>query len=1019
LMEYAKGIKLPEGYREVNPDEVLPAGSDVKMDFASGKSFVKDVTGVKHAVVDEERIKSGKEPIKKQEPRGNEGMFQAAKAAVDSGEINPRLLAQEVAKKPRPITTEEEFSLMYDRMRIKNELRDIRYNISRAQENKDTQAESDLIERRTALEADLDINDQATTHGGSEVGRSLQARTRMVNEDYSLEEILLRARQDNGGTLTEEMRKKYEAMAKEIEEANAKIREYEEKIAALEAKRAFQKMKNEDVIIRYHGQAKTKRAAAKTALDREFKDLASELNAVLGGLHFNFDPTAIKIMALMARNRIKAGIMTPDGIVNEIYNQIKEAYPEIEKRDIRDAISGYGKTKQLSKDEIDVQLREAKRLMRLVSSYEDAMSGQVPLRSGMQRDKMTDAVRELGRQVRQAMREAGIDWESSLSPEDQWKTALDAVKTRLRNQIHDITKQIETGERTPKKIGIKYDEEAEALRAQRDKLKETLISIEGKPGMSPEQKIKLAMASVEKSIAEYERRISEKDLSPKKQGSTTPETPELKVLRERRGELKDIYEDMKREATPKKSPEEIALKSYKTRMKNRIEELEGKLEAGDFAQKPKKQTELDDEGLTLKHNLDRAIYRYKEARLKDQLARRSWLQKFGGGIAEISNFMRSIKASMDVSAVFRQGLFTVVSHPIVGAKALPAMFKAFKNDKYRFQVEQDILSRKNYKLYQDAGLELTDIGTDLTVMEETFMSRLAEKIPGVAGSQRAYTTFLNKIRVDTFDLLIKNLVKSEGKHTAEEAKAIATLINESTGRGKVGLKPNTLAGLNTIFFAPRLVASRFQMLAGHSMWHGTKASRKLIAKEYGRFLSGMALVYLLAQLADVDIEWDPRSSDFGKIKIGDTRLDPLGGFSQVIVFLSRVSSGKTKTLSGNVKPIRGDNVPYGSGNTADIIGRFIRTKLAPAIGVSIDVLSGKDVVGNKVIVFDKDQIKMPQSIADVPKQAGKVSSIPEKIVAPMALVDTYEAMKANGIPEGLALGTLGMLGIGVQTYDKR
>ena len=152
------------------------------------------------------------------------------------------------------------------------------------------------------------------------------------------------------------------------------------------------------------------------------------------------------------------------------------------------------------------------------------------------------------------------------------------------------------------------------------------------------------------------------------------------------------------------------------------------------------------------------------------------------------------------------------------------------------------------------------------------------------------------------------------------------------------MKPNTLSGLNTIFFAPRLVASRFQILAGHSMWKGTKASRKLIAKEYGRFLAGMSVVYLLAQLAGFDIEWDPRSSDFGKIKIGNTRIDPLGGFSQVIVFLSRVISGKTKSSSGRSPDPRRRSLR--TGNTATSLGAFLRTKLAPAVSASIDALTG-------------------------------------------------------------------------------
>jgi hypothetical protein len=99
----------------------------------------------------------------------------------------------------------------------------------------------------------------------------------------------------------------------------------------------------------------------------------------------------------------------------------------------------------------------------------------------------------------------------------------------------------------------------------------------------------------------------------------------------------------------------------------------------------------------------------------------------------------------------------------------------------------------------------------------------------------------------------------------------------------------------------------------------------------------MSVVYLLAQLAGFDIEWDPRSSDFGKIKIGNTRIDPLGGFSQVIVFLSRVLDGKTKTGSGVIAPNRGENIPYGVDNTYQLIAKFVRSKLAPAVGTPIDL----------------------------------------------------------------------------------
>ena len=155
---------------------------------------------------------------------------------------------------------------------------------------------------------------------------------------------------------------------------------------------------------------------------------------------------------------MKAGVRDAQQIVREIYDELKDDVPDLEERDVRDAISGYGISGKMSQEEIKVAIREAKRQMRLISAVEDAQEGMVPLRSGLQRDPVSDKVRDLQKKVRQAMREAGIDSSSIRSPEEQWRTALEGVKTRLRNQIHDLNEQLQTGKKTPKKIGIKYDQ---------------------------------------------------------------------------------------------------------------------------------------------------------------------------------------------------------------------------------------------------------------------------------------------------------------------------------------------------------------------------------------------------------------------------------------------------------------------------------------------------------------------------------------------------------------------------------
>ena len=157
------------------------------------------------------------------------------------------------------------------------------------------------------------------------------------------------------------------------------------------------------------------------------------------------------------------------------------------------------------------------------------------------------------------------------------------------------------------------------------------------------------------------------------------------------------------------------------------------------------------------------------------------------------------------------------------------------------------------------------------------------------------------------------------------------------------------------------------------------------------------MVYALGKSAGADIETDPRSTDFGKIKFGNTRIDPLAGLSQTAVILSRLTTGEVKTSFKRVVPIRGEGVPYGKGNVADYTFRFLRTKLSPVVGTGLDIATKKDVVGQKITA----------------------GTIPHKLLMPLALDDIYQAMKDNGVPAGSALGILSIFGMGLQVYDPR
>src|SRR3990167_10503808 len=86
-------------------------------------------------------------------------------------------------------------------------------------------------------------------------------------------------------------------------------------------------------------------------------------------------------------------------------------------------------------------------------------------------------------------------------------------------------------------------------------------------------------------------------------------------------------------------------------------------------------------------------------------------------------------------------------------------------------------------------LALTDLGGALTLREEAIMSNLPERIPifgkVIRASNRAYTGFLNKLRVDIFNDIIRKSETAGKKLTDRELEDIGRFINAGTGKGEL------------------------------------------------------------------------------------------------------------------------------------------------------------------------------------------------------------------------------------------
>jgi hypothetical protein len=346
---------------------------------------------------------------------------------------------------------------------------------------------------------------------------------------------------------------------------------------------------------------------------------------------------------------------------------------------------------------------------------------------------------------------------------------------------------------------------------------------------------------------------------------------------------------------------------------------------------------------------------------------------------------------------------------------------------------------KKVKSYADqAGMKVSDVA-DISTREESVASTWIETgemfgkgtalqkgykaILGdpIRATNRAYTAFLNQLRADTFESLINDAVRDfkSGVKGAKDpmtdlkfAKEIADYVNTATGKGpmrlarptieggKLGLKESNLEQnaqlLTDTLFAPRLFFSRARMLNPMTYMMATPFVRKQYLKSAlsvaGAWGTISTLGYMAGKsgIADVDVSLDPNSADFGKMRIGNTRLDPAGGFQQYLVALSRLISGRTTSSK------TGRDAELGAGYQADtrkdIAERFMVNKLNPVVKFAWDLI-------------DASQYQ-PFHVADRTAQ----------LFVPLIIQDVIELSKED--PSLLPLIAPIALGMGSQTYDK-
>lgn len=322
--------------------------------------------------------------------------------------------------------------------------------------------------------------------------------------------------------------------------------------------------------------------------------------------------------------------------------------------------------------------------------------------------------------------------------------------------------------------------------------------------------------------------------------------------------------------------------------------------------------------------------------------------------SDTAGLAKSLKASFDNSAIFRQGWKTLWTNPGTWLKNAKTSFsdlvRTFGGKEVMDEIQADIVSRPNYDLMQRAKLA---VGT----IEEAYPSRGPEKVPVLGraykASEVAYTGFVFRQRADIFDKYVDIAKKSGVDLTdTQQIRSIGKLVNSLTGRGSLGKLEPAANVVNNVFFSPRFLKSNIDLLTLHAADAGFSSfARKEAAINLLKVVTGTAAVLVVANaMKPGSVEQDPRSADFGKIRIGDTRFDMTGGISGLVTLVAREITQSTKSsTTGNVSKL--NTGAFGGQTGVDVLYNFFENKLSPVSSVVKDLLKGQDFQGNKPTVL--------------------------------------------------------------------
>ena len=528
------------------------------------------------------------------------------------------------------------------------------------------------------------------------------------------------------------------------------------------------------------------------------------------------------------------------------------------------------------------------------------------------------------------------------------KATADKIKEALKNRDIKIGELLDMSSAERTKFWEKYvgkdAKEVELLFEKKLVLKNVYAGLQNfinkitQSGRYNPQKIE----EMKKLRSEFKKKTQERILNPK-EGEV--------FLQELANQLagREITEEQSKELFNLQVLSDEAFKNYNPETKT-WSSKKAKYEYGSARTTLENYTDyLEEGGTTLKGLLQERLALYKSDVKEKGTTRATW-ELLTDTIKTLSDSSIAMVASFDNSFMGRQGLNTLMTNPKIwhnfSRRSFSDFFGTLKGQAKKDAMWADIFSDP---MYIDGTMDKAKI---LPKSEEQYPTTLPMRIPVLGNilkaSEQAFTGSALRARIALLRHHLEVSKKNGVEITDGHIESLGKMVNSLTARGQWG-KRGEPGIVRILLWAPKMLKGNIDVLTGMQFVEGVDArTKKIAAQNLIKIVGITALTMMIAEAMGAEVEDDPRSTDFGKIVVGNTRFDITGGKASIITLAMRIARNSYKSTK------TGEIIKYGSGygdkTRFDILVDFLTNKAAPPTRVVIDLMKGKNFRGEKVTV---------------------------------------------------------------------